>query len=133
MGGFGTGTVAFLLQCGRTCVYLPTRVGDEDRGATIYGLQANQFIVEDNGLRRAVAVDETPDSWGISMVAVVQCSRSAPAEFEKLKGLGTMIDAIAGAPRMWRWAGGPLLGDFSAAGGTRARGRPAALVLRRRG
>ncbi len=98
-------------------VYLPTRVQNK-KGATVYGLQAQQFIVEDNGVRQAVTVDETPDSWGISMVVVVQCSRSAPVEFSKLKGLATMIDAIAGgAPRdvaVLSYGEAPhLLGDFS--------------------
>ena len=98
-------------------VYLPTRV-ETRRGETIYGLQAKQFIVEDNGARQTIAVDETPDSWGISMVVVVQCSRSAPTEFSKLKGLATMIDAIAGgAPRdvaVLSYGESPhVLGDFS--------------------
>ena len=98
-------------------VYLPARV-ETSKGETIYGLQARQFIVEDNGLRQNVTVDESPDSAGISMVVVVQCSRTAPAEFGKLKGLATMIDAIAGAaPRdvaVLSYGEGPhLLGDFS--------------------
>lgn len=98
-------------------VYLPTRVQDK-KGATIYGLTASQFVVEDNGVRQDVVVDETPDPWGISMVVVVQCSRSAPAEFSKLRGLATMVDAVAGgAPRdiaVLSYGEGPhLLGDFS--------------------
>jgi VWFA-related protein len=98
-------------------VYLPTRVQDK-KGATIYGLTASQFVVEDSGVRQTVTVDEGPDSTGISMVVVVQCSRSAPAEFSKLKGLASMVDAIAGgAPRdiaVLSYGEGPhLLGDFS--------------------
>jgi VWFA-related protein len=98
-------------------VYLPARV-ETRKGETIYGLQAQRFIVEDNGVRQAVNVDESPGSPGISMVVVVQCSRSAPLEFSKLQGLGTMIDGIAGnAPRdvaILSYGEGPhLLGDFS--------------------
>lgn len=98
-------------------VYLPARV-ETRKGDAIFGLQAKQFIVEDNGVRQEITVDESPDAAGISLVVVVQCSRTAPAEFAKLKGLGTMIDAIAGgAPRdvaVLSYGEAPhLLGDFS--------------------
>jgi VWFA-related protein len=98
-------------------VYVPTRV-ETKKGDTIYGLQADAFIVEDNGMQQAVTVDESPGSRGISLVVVVQCSRSAPEQFAKLKGLATMIDAIAGgAPRdiaIVSYGEAPhLLGDFS--------------------
>lgn len=98
-------------------VYLPTRV-ETKKGDTIYGLQADAFIVEDNGVRQPVTVDAGPDSRGISLVVAVQCSRSAPEQFGRLRGLGTMIDAIAGgAPRdiaVLGYGEGPhLLGDFS--------------------
>jgi len=76
-------------------IFLPTRVQSK-RGETIYGLKPEQFIVEDNGVRQSVRIDEDPDSWGVSLVVAVQCSRSAPLEFNKLKGLGAMIDGIVG-------------------------------------
>jgi len=98
-------------------VLLPTRVQSKT-GETIYGLKPEQFIVEDNGVRQSVQVDEEPDSPGLSLVVVVQCSRSAPAEFNKLKGLGTMVDAIVGdAPHeiaVLSYGEAPyVLGDFS--------------------
>lgn len=76
-------------------VFLPTRVQSK-KGETIYGLKAEQFIVEDNGVRQSVQVDEDPESWGVSLVVAVQCGRSASLEFNKLKGLGAMIDGIVG-------------------------------------
>lgn len=75
-------------------VFLPTRV-ETRKGETIYGLTSDQFVVEDNGVRQSIRVDE-PDSSGLSLVVVIQCSMSAPEEFSKLKGLGAMIEAIAG-------------------------------------
>ena len=98
-------------------VLLPTRVQSKT-GETIYGLKPEQFIVEDNGVRQSVQVDEEPDSPGLSLVIVVQCSRSAPSEFNKLKGLGTMVDAIVGdAPHeiaVLSYGEAPyVLGDFS--------------------
>ena len=76
-------------------VFLPTQVQNK-KGETIYGLKPEEFIVEDNGVRQSVHVDESPDSWRVSLVVAVQCSRSAPSEFTKLKGLGAMIDGIVG-------------------------------------
>jgi VWFA-related protein len=79
-------------------VFLPTRVQDK-KGGTVYGLRAEQFLVEDNGARQVVNVDEDPESSGLSLVVVVQCSRSAELELKKMKGLGAMIEAIAGGAR----------------------------------
>jgi VWFA-related protein len=98
-------------------VFLPTRVQNRD-GETIYGLNANDFVVEDNGVRQHVNVDKGPDSLGVSLVVAIQCSRSAPAEFDKLKGLGAMIEAIAGgAPHeteILAYGAGPhVLSDFT--------------------
>ena len=80
-------------------VSLPTRV-ETKKGDIIYGLRPDQFVVEDNGVRQSVKIDEAPDSTGLSLVLVVQCGRDASAEFPKLQGLATMLEAIAapGAP-----------------------------------
>jgi VWFA-related protein len=102
-------------------VFLPTRVQSKN-GETIYGLKPEQFIVEDNGVRQSIHVDEDPDSSGLSLVVAVQCSRSAESEFVKLKGLGAMIDGIVGdAPHevsILSYGAGPyVLGDFSSSSG----------------
>jgi len=76
-------------------VFLPTRVQTK-KGDTVYGLRPDQFMVEDNGVRQTVNIDEDPESSGLSLVVVVQCSRAADEEMKKLKGLGTMIEAITG-------------------------------------
>jgi VWFA-related protein len=89
----GAGHVTFTAHS--NLVLLPTLVRNK-KGETIYGLKAEQFIVEDNGVRQVVQVDEEPDSSGLSLVVLVQCSRSAPSEFIKLKGLAAMVDAIVG-------------------------------------
>src|SRR4051812_46766452 len=76
-------------------VMLPTRV-ETKVGETIYGLTADQFIVEDNGVRQLVRIEDSPESTSLSLVIAIQCGRSAAEEFGKLKGLATMIDAIVG-------------------------------------
>lgn len=98
-------------------VFLPTRV-QQKNGDTIYGLRAEQFVVEDNGVRQKIAVDEDPDTSGLSLAVVIQCGRSAPSEFHKLRGIASMIDAITGgAPHevaVISYGEQPyLLGDFS--------------------
>jgi VWFA-related protein len=52
--------------------------------------------VEDDGVRQTVRIDDSPDSESLSLVVAVQCGRSAAAEFNKLKGLGSMIEGITG-------------------------------------
>lgn len=76
-------------------VFLPTRV-QKKNGETIYGLKPEQFIIEDNGIRQTVQIEKNPEVAGLSLVVVLQCSRVAPSEFEKLKNLGTMIEGIVG-------------------------------------
>jgi VWFA-related protein len=63
----------------------------------IYELKPEQFVVEDNGVPQAIHLDEDTDALGLSLVVVVQCSRSAGWEFPKLAGLGSMIEAVTGA------------------------------------
>ena len=48
-------------------ILLPTRVQDK-HGKTIYGLKAEQFMVDDDGERQRVEVEEQPDPFGLSLV-----------------------------------------------------------------
>src|SRR6202048_2052612 len=89
----------YTLRTQSNIVLVPTTVQTK-HGAIIYALKPDQFVVEDNGVPQTIHLDEDTDSLGLSLVVVVQCSRSAGYEFPKLNGLGTMIDGIAGdAPR----------------------------------
>lgn len=107
----------FTLKAQSNVVLVPTTVQTK-HGEMIYALKPEQFVVEDNGVPQTVHVDEDTDALGLSLVVVVQCSRSAGWEFPKLAGLGPMIDAIAGgAPRevaVVTYGSAPLLlGKFS--------------------
>jgi VWFA-related protein len=91
----------------------------------IYALTASQFVVEDNGVPQAIHLDEDTDSLGLTMVVLVQCSRSAVMESAHIAGLATMIDSIAGgAPRQIAVASfgetPELLGKFSSDPGATA-------------
>src|SRR5262249_48515718 len=76
-------------------VFLPTRV-QKKNGETIYGLKPEQFVIEDNGAPQTVHIEEAPEAAGVSLVVVLQCSRVAATEFDKLRNLGTMIEGIFG-------------------------------------
>jgi VWFA-related protein len=109
---------SYTLRTQSNIVLVPTTVQTK-HGDMLYGLKQDQFVVEDNGVPQTAHLDEDTDSLGLSLVVVVQCSRSAGWEFPKLAGLGTMIDDIAGdAPRevaIVTYGSAPLLlGKFSA-------------------
>ncbi|MGF7178716.1 VWA domain-containing protein [Tunturiibacter psychrotolerans] len=108
---------SYTLKTQSNVVLVPTTVQTK-HGEMIYELKPEQFVVEDNGVPQNVHVDEDTDSLGLSLVVVVQCSRSAGYEYPKLGGLGAMIDGIAGdAPRevaIVTYGSAPLLlGKFS--------------------
>ncbi len=89
----------YTLRTQSSIVLVPTTVQTK-HGDIIYTLKQNQFVVEDNGVPQTVHLDQDNDALGLTLVVVVQCSRSAGYEFPKIDGLGTMIDDIAGgAPR----------------------------------
>jgi len=108
---------SYTLKTQSNVVLVPTTVQTK-HGDMIYELKPEQFVVEDNGVPQTVHVDEDTDALGLSLVVVVQCSRSAGYEYPKLGGLGSMIDGIAGdAPRevaIVEYGSAPLLlGKFS--------------------
>jgi VWFA-related protein len=74
-------------------VLIPTLVKDRD-GGTVYGLQAKDFIIEDDGAEQTVHLDEAPEGQPVSLVIAVQRGRRANYEFPRMQGLGSMLDPI---------------------------------------
>lgn len=74
-------------------VLLPTLVKDL-QGSIVYGLQAKDFIVEDDGVEQPVQLDETPDGQPISLVLAIQKGRRASYEFPRMQGLRTMLSPL---------------------------------------
>jgi len=74
-------------------VLVPTLVKDQ-QGAIVYALQAQDFIVEDDGVEQPVRLDETPEGQPISLVVVIQRGRRAYAEFPRMQGLNSMLDPL---------------------------------------
>ena len=62
----------------------------------IYGLHAEDFTLEADGVPQRVRLDDSQDPVPLSLVVLVQCSRTAFREGPKIHGLGTMVDAIVG-------------------------------------
>ena len=55
-------------------VLVPTAV-QTPKGDEIYGLTADSFLVEDNGVRQRVRLDDSGTVQPLSIVVAVQCSR----------------------------------------------------------
>jgi hypothetical protein len=78
-------------------VPVPTLVKDAN-GNAIYGLQEQDFIIEDDGVQQPVHLDETAESEPISLVVAVQCGRRAKREFPRIRTLATMLDPVLNQP-----------------------------------
>ena len=74
-------------------VLVPALVKDQ-QGGIVYGLEAGNFIVEDNGVEQAAHLDETPEGQPISLVVAIQRGRRAYAEFPRMRGLKSMLDPL---------------------------------------
>jgi VWFA-related protein len=74
-------------------VLVPALVKDS-QGEVVYGLQATDFIIEDDGVEQPVRLDEVPEGQPISLVVAVQTGRRASYEFPRMRGLNSMLDPL---------------------------------------
>lgn len=74
-------------------VIIPALVRDA-KGQAVYGLQAKDFVVDDEGIEQAVQLDESSDIQAVSIVVALQIGRRAKREFSRLVRLGSMLDDI---------------------------------------
>ncbi|HEY3971537.1 MAG TPA: VWA domain-containing protein [Candidatus Sulfotelmatobacter sp.] len=74
-------------------VLIPALVKDQE-GGIVYGLQAKDFLMEDNGVEQQVRLDEAPEGQPISLVVAIQRGRRAYAEFPRMQGLESMLDPL---------------------------------------
>jgi len=80
-------------------VFVPTLVKDK-AGKPIFGLQARDFIIEDDGIEQAVNMDEAEPQEAVSLVIAIQSGRSALFEFQRMKGISAMLDQIVSQPQV---------------------------------
>jgi len=69
-------------------VAVPTLVRDRN-GNAVYGLHAQDFIIEDDGVEQPIHLEEAAEAQPISLVVAVQTGRRANREFGKLTGLSS--------------------------------------------
>jgi VWFA-related protein len=80
------------LRSQTTVVLVPALVKDQE--GVVYGLQAKDFIVEDDGAVQEARLDEAPEGQPISLVVAIQRGRRANYEFPRIQGLKTMLDPL---------------------------------------
>lgn len=78
-------------------VLVPTLVRDKS-GDAVYGLQAKDFIIEDDGVSQTVHLDEAAESEPVSLVIAIQCGRRADFELPRMRGLSAMLDPVFAQP-----------------------------------
>lgn len=80
-------------------VFVPALVKDPG-GKLVFGLKAQDFIIEDDGIEQQVSMDDAEPQEAVSLVVAIQSGRSALAEFHRMKGLSAMLDQIVGQPQV---------------------------------
>ena len=78
---------------GRTWFLFRTLIKDP-QGALVFGLEASDFVIEDNGVEQPLRMDEAPEGQPISLVVAIQRGRRASYEFPRMQGLRTMLGLL---------------------------------------
>jgi VWFA-related protein len=78
-------------------VVVPTLVRDAN-GSVVYGLQAKDFVIEDDGIEQVPYLDEAAEAEPVSLMIAVQCGRRAKREFDRIRGLPSMLGPVLGHP-----------------------------------
>ena len=80
-------------------VLVPALVKDRT-GKLILGFQAEDFIIEDDGAPQPLKMDEIEPQEAVSLVIAIQTGRSALWEFQRMKGISSMLDQVVGQPQV---------------------------------
>ena len=78
-------------------VLVPTLVR-EANGNLVYGLQATDFVIEDDGVEQKSYLDEAAEAEPVSLIIAVQCGRRARREFDRMRGLPSMLEPVLSQP-----------------------------------
>jgi VWFA-related protein len=76
-----------------TVVIAPTLV-KSSKGKLVYGLRAEDFVIEDDKVPQTVQLDEGVDFAPVSVVVAIQCGGSAIFELERMRGLSGMLNPV---------------------------------------
>jgi VWFA-related protein len=72
-------------------VLVPTLV-EKRGGGVVYGLQPQDFVLEDNGVPQKIRVQEEMDTAPVALVVAVEQGGASVLEFDKLAKLGPLLD-----------------------------------------
>ena len=72
-------------------VLVPTLV-EKPGGGVVYGLKADDFVLEDNGVPQKIRVQEEMDTAPVALVVAVELGGVSVLEFDKLAKLGPLLD-----------------------------------------
>jgi VWFA-related protein len=64
------------------------------KGEIVYGLEARDFLVEDDGVEQAVHLDEAVEGSQVSLVVAIQRGGRANYEFPRIRGLSSMLGPL---------------------------------------
>ncbi len=78
-------------------VLVPALVRDAS-GNVVYGLQAKDFVIEDDGVEQKPYLDEAAEAELVSLMIVIQCGRRARREFDRMRGLPSMLEPVLSQP-----------------------------------
>lgn len=84
------------IQARSTLVLVPTTVRTK-AGAPVFTLEAKDFVVLDDGVPQKVRLEEDSGLLPLALVVVVEAGGSGARKLDDYAGLGTMVEAIAGA------------------------------------
>lgn len=79
-------------------VLVPTLVEKHD-GGIFYGLKADDFVLEDNGIPQKIHVQEEMDSAPVALVVAIEQGGASALEFDKVAKLGPLLDSFLSDPR----------------------------------
>jgi VWFA-related protein len=82
-----------VLRSRSNLVLVPTLIKDT-QGGIVYGLQAGDFAIEDDGVEQQIRLDEAPEGQPISLIVAIQRGRRASYEFPRLQGLRAMLSPL---------------------------------------
>jgi VWFA-related protein len=74
-------------------VIVPALVKDA-AGRIVYGLEAKDFLVNDNGVEQIVHLDDAAENEPLSIVVAIETGRRAKREFPRMRGLSSMLSPM---------------------------------------
>jgi VWFA-related protein len=79
-------------------VLVPALVEDA-HGQVVYGLRAEDFVIEDDGVEQKINLEEAAESEPVSLIVAIQCGREARRELPRMRGLSSMLEPILSQPQ----------------------------------